>query len=69
MWDSWYLRNIGLPLLTKRLAKIKKYAAQLAGQVTETEEAAKARGTAWTPPAELIDIIKSANSEAVAGRR
>jgi hypothetical protein len=67
-WSSWYLRNIGLPLLMRRLIKTKQYAVQLATRVIDTEQAAKCRGTEWTPPAGLLEIIKSANSEAAAGR-
>jgi hypothetical protein len=51
-WHSWYLRNIGLPLLERQLARIAHTGIQM------IEHAEKYVPT-WTPSPELIAIIRN----------
>jgi hypothetical protein len=56
-WHSWYLRNIGLPLLERRLKRIAHTGIQMIDRAEKYVPKSK-----WTPSPELIAIIQNMNT-------
>jgi hypothetical protein len=65
MWDSWFIRHIGLPLLSRRI--VLPFVCRKAGNVEVKMSEHKYDGSKWTPPTWLLDVINSPNAEAVNG--